>query len=145
MSLTPLAPFSSLSSTTHSSTPQLLSAVRVSVFSFLPQLLSAFFRDKSMFRAVRARINNTMTKRKLLLAAIIAMSILIPAAVRADTIQIQVGDKPFYNHGARYWDNDYEMVWAPGHMDRGNHWVHGQYTRGQHRRHDDHHDNEPHK
>ena len=104
-----------------------------------------------MFRAVRARINNTMTKRKLLLAAIIAMSILIPAAVRADTIQIQVGDKPFYNHGARYWDNDYEMVWAPGHMGRGNHWVHGQYTRGQHRqhdsnqRHDDHNDNEPHK
>jgi len=102
-----------------------------------------------MFRAVRARISSVMTKNKLLLAAIIATSILLPAAVRAD-IEIQIGDQPFYNHGARYWDNDYEMVWAPGHMGRGHHWVHGQYTRGQHRghdsnqRHDEHHDNDPH-
>jgi hypothetical protein len=104
-----------------------------------------------MFRGGRARISSTMIKHKLLLAAIIATSILIPAAVRADSIQIQIGDRPFYNHGERYWDNDYEMVWAPGHMERGNHWVHGQYVRGQHRqhdrdqRHDDHRDNEPHR
>lgn len=101
-----------------------------------------------MFREGRARISSTMIKHKLLLAAIIATSILIPAAIRAD-IQIQIGDKQFHNHGDRYWDNDYEMVWAPGHMGRGNHWVHGQYTRGQHRQHDsnrqdDRHDNEPH-
>lgn len=106
-----------------------------------------------MFPVGRARISSTMIKHKLLLAAIIATSILIPAAVRADSIKIQIGDQQFHNHGDRYWDNDYEMVWAPGHMGPGHHWIHGQYTRGQHRqhdsnrhddRHDDRHDNEPH-
>jgi hypothetical protein len=56
-----------------------------------------------------------MIKNKLLLVALIATSILLPAAVRAGGIQIQIGDRPFYNHGARYWDGDYEMVWVPGH------------------------------
>jgi hypothetical protein len=79
-----------------------------------------------------------MIKNKLLLVAI-AASILIPAtaAVRADGISIQIGDRPFYNHGARYWAGDYEMVWVPGHMSRyGHHWIHGQYVRGQRRQHE---------
>jgi len=83
-----------------------------------------------------------MIKNKLLLAAILVTSILIPAAVRADRIEIQVGDRPFYNHGQRYWHSDYEMIWVPGHMSRfGHHWIHGQYVRGersQHERHDHH-------
>ena len=78
--------------------------------------------------------NKLMIRNKLLLVAIIATSILLPAAVRADGIQIQIGDRPFYNHGARYWDGDYEMVWAPGHSER-HHWIHGQYVRGEQRRH----------
>ena len=84
-----------------------------------------------------------MIKNKLLLVAIIATSLLLPAAVRAEGIAIQVGDQPFYNHGPRYWANDYEMVWVPGHMSRGHHWIHGHYIRGEHRhqgwdgRHDD--------
>lgn len=77
-----------------------------------------------------------MIKNKLLLVAIIAASILTPAAVRAQGISIQIGDRPFYNHGPRYWDNDYEMIWVPGHMSRHGHWIHGQYVRGQHRQHD---------
>jgi hypothetical protein len=78
-----------------------------------------------------------MIKNKLLLVAIIAASILTPAAVRAQGISIQVGDRPFYNHGARYWSGDYEMIWVPGHMSRfGHHWIHGQYVRGEHRQHD---------
>jgi hypothetical protein len=83
-----------------------------------------------------------MIKNKLLLVAI-AASILLPAAVGAQGITIQVGDRPFYNHGARYWDNDYEMVWVPGHSER-NHWIHGQYVRGEHRRHNgqDRHDDQ---
>ena len=76
-----------------------------------------------------------MIKNKLLLVAIIATSVLIPAAVRADGISIQIGDQPFYNHGPRYWAGDYEMVWVPGHSE-GHHWIHGQYVRGQHRQHD---------
>jgi len=78
-----------------------------------------------------------MIKNKRLLVAIIAASILTPAAVRAQGISIQIGDRPFYNHGARYWDGDYEMIWAPGHMSRfGHHWIHGLYVRGEQRQHD---------
>ena len=75
-------------------------------------------------------------KGKLLLVAIIATSILLPTAVRAIGIEINVGDRPYYSHGPRYWDNEYEMVWVPGHMSRGGHWIHGQYVRSEHRRHD---------
>ena len=78
-----------------------------------------------------------MIKTKLLLYAIIGASILVPAALQAQRFEIQVGDRPYYNHGARYWAGDYEMVWVPGHMSRGHHWVHGHYNRGEHRRHDD--------
>ena len=92
-------------------------------------------------------VSMRMIKNKLLLVAIIAASILTPAAVRAQGISIQIGDRPFYNHGARYWNGDYEMIWVPGHMSRsGHHWVHGQYVRGERRqhnwngRHDDRHD-----
>jgi hypothetical protein len=81
-------------------------------------------------------VSRRMIKNKLLLVAI-AASILLPAAVGAQGITIQVGDRPFYNHGARYWDSGYEMIWVPGHMSRfGHHWIHGQYVRGQHRQHD---------
>ena len=75
-----------------------------------------------------------MIKNKLLLVAIIAASILLPTAVRAVGIEIQVGDRPYYSHGPRYWANDYEMIWVPGHMSRfGHHWIHGHYVRGEHR------------
>ena len=78
-----------------------------------------------------------MIKNKLLLAAIIAASIVTPAAVRAQGISIQVGDRPFYNHGPRYWAGDYQMIWVPGHMSRfGHHWIHGQYVRAERRQHD---------
>ena len=70
---------------------------------------------------------------KLLLLAIVATSLLLPAAARAVGIEIQVGDRPYYNHGAQYWQGDYQMVWIPGHMSGRHHWVHGQYVRGEHR------------
>jgi hypothetical protein len=77
-----------------------------------------------------------MIKNKPLLVALIAMSILLPAAVRAQSFEIQVGDRPFFNHGPRYWAGDNEMIWVPGHMSSsGNHWIHGHYIRGEHRRH----------
>jgi hypothetical protein len=85
----------------------------------------------------RRVVSMRMIKNKLLLVAVIAASILTPAAVRANGISIQIGDRPFYNHGARYWDGGYEMIWVPGHMSRfGNHWIHGHYVRGEHRQHD---------
>ena|ERR1700682_5524254 len=77
-----------------------------------------------------------MIKNKLLLVAIIATS-LLPAAVRAQGIEIQIGDRPFYSHGPRYWAGDSEMIWVPGHMSTyGHRWIHGHYIRGEHRRHE---------
>jgi hypothetical protein len=88
--------------------------------------------SKKVLARARHRMNQwSMIKNKLLLVAL-AASILLPAAVRADGISIQIGDRPFYNHGARYWAGDYEMVWVPGHSE-GHHWIHGQYVRGERR------------
>lgn len=77
-------------------------------------------------------------KNKLLLIALLATSLLLPAAVRADRIIIEAGDRPYYTHGSRYWDRDYEMVWLPGHWSRfGHRWIHGHYVRGERHRHHD--------
>ena len=82
-----------------------------------------------------------MTKKTLLPVAIIAMSFIFPAAIRAQSFNIEIGDRGYYTHGATYWDNDWEMTWAPGHWsEHGHHWIHGHYVRGQHRHHRDRHD-----
>src|SRR6476469_5976186 len=73
-----------------------------------------------------------MIKTKLLLIALVATSILVPAAVRAQGISIELGDRPYYSHGPRYWAGDYEMIWVPGHRYHGG-WTHGHYVRGHHR------------
>jgi hypothetical protein len=75
-----------------------------------------------------------MNKIKLLLVALVATCVILPAAVQAQGISIQLGDRPYYHHGPRYWQGEYEMVWVPGHMEH-HHWVHGRYVRGEHRRH----------
>jgi hypothetical protein len=77
-----------------------------------------------------------MIKHKLLLLAIVATSILIPAAVvEAQGISISIGDRPHYTHGPRYWAGDYEMVWVAGHRSRvTRRWVHGRYVRTENRR-----------
>jgi hypothetical protein len=84
-----------------------------------------------------------MIKNKLLLVALIGSGILLPAAaVRAQSFSIEIGDRPYYSHGSRYWSGDWEMIWVPGHRS-GHHWVHGHYIRGEHRHHhhwDKHHD-----
>ena len=77
-----------------------------------------------------------MIKHKLLLIAVVASSILIPAAVvEAQGISIAIGDRPYYSHGPRYWAGDYEMIWVPGHRSRvSRRWIHGHYIRGENRR-----------
>ena len=85
------------------------------------------------------RISDMITK-KLLLVAVTAASILLPAAVRAQGFSIEIGDRPYYNHGAHYWAGDWEMIWVPGHWTHHHQqWVHGHYVRGHHR-HGEHHD-----
>lgn len=88
-----------------------------------------------------------MITKKLLLAALAATSIIFPATVPAQSFSIEIGDRPYYSHGSRYWAGDYEMIWVAGHWSHHHEqWVHGHYVRGQHRRHDwdrhhdDHHD-----
>src|SRR6476619_6403793 len=75
-----------------------------------------------------------MIKTKLLLIALVATSLLVPAAVRAQGISIELGDRPYYSHGPRYWAGDYEMIWVPGHRYHGV-WTHGHYVRGHSRHH----------
>ncbi|MEY2490441.1 MAG: hypothetical protein QOC70_2383 [Verrucomicrobiota bacterium] len=76
-----------------------------------------------------------MTTKKLLLVATIGASILLPVAARAQSFSIEIGDRPYYRHGPRYWEGDWEMTWVPGHWSRYRHqWVHGHYIRGEHRR-----------
>lgn len=77
-----------------------------------------------------------MIKTKLLLAALIATSILVPAAVQAQGISIEIGDRPYYQHGPQYWAGDYQMIWVPGHRSEYSHrWIHGHYVRGHSRHH----------
>ena len=77
-----------------------------------------------------------MIKSKLLLIAIVATSLLVPAAVRAQGISIELGDRPYYSHGPRYWAGDYQMIWVPGHRsESGRRWIHGHYIRSERRHH----------
>jgi hypothetical protein len=84
-----------------------------------------------------------MVKHRILIAAMVLASALVPAAAHAGLISIEIGDRPYYR-GGTYWDNDWEMVWAPGHWSRHHHeWIHGHYIRGSHHRHwDRHHDDD---
>jgi hypothetical protein len=75
-----------------------------------------------------------MIKNKLMLVAILGASVILPAAVQAQGISVHIGDQPYYSHGARYWDGNYQMVWIAGHMSN-HHWVHGHYVRSQYHRH----------
>jgi hypothetical protein len=76
-------------------------------------------------------------KKILLLVAIGVTSLTFGSAVQAQGIRIELGDRPYYSHGPRYWAGEYEMIWVPGHW--SNHhqtFIHGHYIRGEHRRHD---------
>jgi hypothetical protein len=76
-----------------------------------------------------------MKKNQLILVATLALSLIFPAFAQAQ-IHIEIGDRPYYTHGDRYWAGEYEMVWVPGHWsEHGHHWVHGHYMRGEHRHH----------
>jgi len=105
----------------------------------LPQRLRTI-RILPRARSLRGARIPCMKMNRLLLVATIAASILLPAAARAQSLSIEIGDRPYYSHGPRYWSGEYQMVWVPGHW--SNHhrtWVHGHYVRGEHRRHWDRH------
>jgi hypothetical protein len=79
-----------------------------------------------------------MIKKLLLLVALAVTSLTFGGALQAQGLRIELGDRPYYNHGPRYWQGDYEMIWVPGHWsEHGHHWIHGHYNRGERRHHDD--------
>ena len=76
-------------------------------------------------------------KKILLLVAIGVTSLTFGSAVKAQGIRIELGDRPYYSHGPRYWAGQSEMIWVSGHWTNHHRvWVHGHYIRGEHRRHD---------
>jgi hypothetical protein len=77
-----------------------------------------------------------MVTNKLLLVGLAASSLIMPVAARAQRFNIEIGDRPYYTHGARYWEGEREMVWVPGHWSlHRRQWIHGHYVVGEHRRH----------
>jgi hypothetical protein len=68
-------------------------------------------------------------KQKLLIALLIAGAALVPAATNAQHLSIEVGDRPYYTHGAEYTRGGRRYVWVPGHWSpRGHVWIHGHYV-----------------
>jgi hypothetical protein len=67
-----------------------------------------------------------MKKLVLLLIAVLSIS----GVAQAVSLNIEVGDQPYYIHGPGYWDQGVYWVWVPGHWNH-NHtvFVHGHYRR----------------
>jgi hypothetical protein len=79
-----------------------------------------------------------MINKTVLLVALVVAGLNFGTARTATAgISIELGDRPYYSHGPRYWEGEYEMIWIPGHWSDGHHWVHGHYRRGEHRHHHD--------
>ena len=64
-----------------------------------------------------------MKKLALVFAAIVGLS----GVANALSLNIEVGDRPYYVHGARWWNNGAYWCWVPGHWNHYHHWVHGHY------------------
>jgi len=70
-----------------------------------------------------------MKKLALILAAVLGMSGIVATTVDAISINIDVGDQPYYVHGPGYWVNGVYWVWVPGHWGPHHRWIHGHYVR----------------
>jgi hypothetical protein len=65
-------------------------------------------------------------KLALLFVALLGMS----GIANAISINIDIGDQPYYLHGPGYWVGGVYYVWVPGHWAWRHHhreWVHGHY------------------
>jgi len=58
-------------------------------------------------------------------------AIIAPTPAQAIGFSIEIGDRPYYHHGAYYWEHGVRWYWVPGHW-RWHHghkvWIHGHYT-----------------
>ena len=67
--------------------------------------------------------------QKLLIAAILAASAIIPVATsEAQGISISIGDRAYYR-GDSYWHRGSRVYWVPGYWGPRRTWVHGRYVR----------------
>ena len=70
-----------------------------------------------------------MKKLALLFAALFCISGFSTTA-NAIGISIDIGDRPYYTNGPRYWARGAYWCWVPGHWARRHHhnvWIHGHY------------------
>lgn len=69
-------------------------------------------------------------KKKLiiLLSVLISAGAVFSPVANAIDVQINVGDRPYYQGTRDFWDWGWHWVWVPGHMVH-HHWVHGYYIR----------------
>jgi hypothetical protein len=61
-----------------------------------------------------------------LLSLVSVLGVVAPVTSNARVI-IEVGDRPYYTHGAFYYENGRRLFWIPGHWNRRHVWVHGHY------------------
>ena len=61
---------------------------------------------------------------RILMGVIICTGALAPVAVtKATSVEIAIGDQPYYTHGAFYIENGVRWEWVPGH------WAHKDHKR----------------
>jgi predicted membrane channel-forming protein YqfA (hemolysin III family) len=71
-------------------------------------------------------------KLALLFAVALGMSGIVATTANAISINIDIGDQPYYIHGPGYWVGRVYWVWVPGHWDGWRHghrvWIRGHYA-----------------
>jgi hypothetical protein len=67
-------------------------------------------------------------KLAILLAALCCAASFVPANSQAFGINIDVGDRGYYNHGGWYYNNGVRWYWIPGHWGYHHRWIHGHYA-----------------
>ncbi len=71
-----------------------------------------------------------MKKKALLIAALAMLSGVFAPIANAISLNIDLGDRPYYGHGPGYWSRGQYYVWVPGHWSWHRHekvWIHGHY------------------
>ena len=65
--------------------------------------------------------------KKLILLLIVMLS--MSGVARAISLNIDIGDRPYYTYGPRYYARGAYWCWVPGHWSRYHHhvWIHGHY------------------
>jgi hypothetical protein len=106
-----------------------LGRARPDVVEAIVRKIAAIKNDSPSSKFTVSKIN-IMKKTALLIAALAFMSGMLAPVANAISLDINVGDRPYYGHGPGYWNGGVYYVWAPGHWEWRHHhryWVHGHY------------------